>query len=354
MLATTWLQGFFSCHFFIVDLPAGPTVNGILTPLVVCVACLVYKFGLAFRRCLQAQYSGEGAALEVSRRMVRELIGVFPVVFVLTLDMASGLSQLAATVDEHAAHTPHCTHTPHLGFYNSAFRCAQDPVRFPFSFSHGISWLLQHVGNIDHIEGHAVSGIASFALFLSPTACSTFEDAVERAIILEGSPPVTTATAFLTEHDYRRFSAVEDHDEGLRNFAVAGTQAPVFITSLFASQILARGSRTLMDDLLQSRVTKVEFGAIACTAANILLVLLMGSLKGRALSFTNLFAITCSAGVIMVAQLGCLYKVCSDIGRGRHIFHSVRAPRLSAVVPQPAGTAVWLGWACLTKKVQSP
>jgi Na+(H+)/acetate symporter ActP len=64
-------------------------------------------------------------------------------------------------------------------------------------------------------------------------------------------------------------------------FFVALVQGYVFIATLVASQFLARGSRSTVGDLLQSRVTKAEVGAVACTGAKALLVLVvMGSLKG--------------------------------------------------------------------------
>jgi hypothetical protein len=98
-----------------------------------------------------------------------------------------------------------------------------------------------------------------------------------------------------------------------------------------------------MDDLLQSRVTKAEFGAVACTGVNVLLVLAMGSLKGRsrarASKSARLTALIFAIIGILLVQLACLYKLCQDITTGHHKFHSVRAPRLSAVVPQPSETA---------------
>jgi hypothetical protein len=193
--------------------------------------------------------------------------------------------------------------------------------------------------NDDHIQGHLLLGIATLRLFLSPTSYFPFHNATARAATLARSPPVIDDTAVLMVHDFKRFLAVADYEDNLRAFVVALAQGFVFIFTLAASQILVRGSRSTMDDLLQSRVTKAEIGAVACTSVNVLLVLAAGSLKGKQLEFANLVILIFAILGIILAQLACLYRICQDITTGNHSFHSIRAPRLSAVVPQPPEAA---------------
>jgi hypothetical protein len=196
--------------------------------------------------------------------------------------------------------------------------------------------------NADHIQGHLLSGIATLRLFLSPTTYFPFHNATARAATLARILPATDDTAVLMVHDFKRFLAVADYEDNISAFIVAYSQGMVFIFTLVASQILVRGSRSTMDDLLQSRVTKAEFGAVACTGVNVLLVLAMGSLKGRsrarASTSARLTALIFAIIGILLVQLACLYKICRDIAIGNHSFHSIRAPRLSAVVPQPPET----------------
>jgi hypothetical protein len=148
---------------------------------------------------------------------------------------------------------------------------------------------------------------------------------------------VTDDTAALMVHDFKRFLAVADYEDNFRAFWVALAQGMAFIATLVASQVLVRGSRSTMVDLLQSRVTKAEFGAVACTGANVLLVLVMGSLKGKQLGTVTIIGILLAITCVILAQLVCLYKLCQDITTVHHKFHSTRAHRLSAVVPQPPG-----------------
>ena len=41
---------------------------------------------------------------------------------------------------------------------------------------------------------------------------------------------------------------------------------------------------------------------------------------------------------LIIVQLGCLWKICRDVVKGKHEHASTRAPRLSTVVPQAAVT----------------
>jgi hypothetical protein len=332
----TQVQGVYSSHYFFVVVPAAspdgyrPQVFntllyfGLLAPL-------VYKAVLTFRRCLQTQYTVDGAMLKASRDMTNQLLAAAPLLLVFTLAASTGLSGRAASIEEYAAHTPYCVHTPDdLGHYNTAFRCTQDPA-FP-SHAPGLE-------NSDHIQGHLLSGIATPRLFLSPTTYFPFRNATADTATLANSPPVTNHTAVIMEHDYQRFLAVADYEANVSAFVVALAQGLVFIATLVASQVLVRGSRSTMDDLLQSRVTKAEIGAVACTGLNVLLVLVMGSLKGKQLEIGIFQMLFFAILGIILAQLACLYKICRDIAIGNHSFHSIRAPRLSAVVPQPPETA---------------
>jgi hypothetical protein len=137
------------------------------------------------------------------------------------------------------------------------------------------------------------------------------------------------------EHDFRRVLAVADYETNVSAFVVAFAQGVAFIFTLLASQVLVRGSRSTMDDLLQSRVTKAEIGAVACTGLNVLLVLVLGSLKARQLKIGIFVMLFFAVVGILLAQSACLYKLCKDITTGHHKFHGIRAPRLSAVVPIP-------------------
>jgi hypothetical protein len=188
----------------------------------------------------------------------------------------------------------------------------------------------------NHITGHLSSGIATLSLFLSPTTHIAFHDASD-ANKEATRLPLTTHTAGLMEHDFRRFLAVADFESNVRECLVSFNQGVVFIFTLVASQVLARGSRSTIDDLLQWQVTKEEFGAVACAGVNILVVLFVGSLKGNELNIMNLIALTSAVTCIGFAQFACLYKLCRDIATGNHEFHHVRAPRFSAVVPQAPG-----------------
>jgi hypothetical protein len=332
----TVVQGWYSSHFWFVIVPAAiPFGHG--GQVVVMLACfgfslLIYKALLAYRRCLQTQYTADGAILKASRDMINQLLAAAPVLLVFTLAASTGISERVASIEEYAAHTPYCVHTPDdLGNFNTAFQCTQDPA-YP-SYAPGLE-------NADHILGHLSSGIATLRLFLSPTTYFPFHNATVQAATLARSPPVTNDTAVLMAHDFKRFLAVADYEVNFIAFFVALAQGLVFIVTLVASQVLVRGSRSTMDDLLQSRVTKAEIGAVACTGLNVLLVLVMGSLKGKKLELGNFTDLLFAIGCIILAQLACLYKLCGDIATGNHSFHSIRAPRLSAVVPKPPVTAV--------------
>jgi hypothetical protein len=333
----TPLQGFYSSHFNFVVVPAaspfgyGHLVFWTLLCFVM-LAPLYYKASLMFRRCLQTQYSADGAMLNASRNMMNQLLAAAPVLLVFILEASTALSGYTASIEEYAAHTPYCVHTPDdLGEYNTAFRCTQDPA-YPFE-APGLE-------NADHILGHLSSGIATLRLFLSPTTYSPFHNATARAATLARSPPVTDDTAVLMMHDFKRFLAVADYEDNLIAFVVAFTQGVVFIATLVASQVLVRGSRSTMDDLLQSRVTKAEIGAVACTGLNVLLVMVAGSLRAIEYGTGGAVLRVAIIGVLLV-QMACLYKLCKDIITGHHKFHSVRAhrPSTTAVVPHPPETA---------------
>ena len=188
-----------------------------------------------------------------------------------------------------------------------------------------------------------MSGISTPRLFLSPATYFPFHNATARAATLARGPPATDDTAVLMVHDFKRSLAVADYEDNISAFIVAFAQGLVFIITLVASQVLVRGSRSTVDDWLQSRVTKAEFGAVACTGVNVLLVLVMGSLKGKQLDEVNLTALSSAIVGIVLVQVACLYKLCQDITTGNHSFHSIRAPRLSAqkLLPpeSPAGNS---------------
>jgi hypothetical protein len=311
--------------------PFGYGIQVFATLLCFGVAPPIYKALLVYRRCLQTQYLADGAMLKASRNMTKQLLASAPLLIVFVLTASTGLSGLAASIEEYAAHTPYCVHTPDdLGHFNTAFRCTQDPA-YPFN-APGLE-------NDDHIQGHLLSDIATLSLFLSPTAYFPFHNATARAATLARSPPVTDDTDVLMVHDFKRFLAVADYEDNNSAFIVALAQGLVFIFTLVASQVLVRGSRSTMDDLLQSRVTKAEMGAVACTGINVLLVLAAGSLKGKQLEIGNLVILFFAIVGIIFVQVACLYRLCQDITTGNHSFHSIRAPRLSAVVPQPPETA---------------
>jgi hypothetical protein len=327
---TTFVQGVYSSHFWFVVIPAaspaGYGIQAFLTLLFSGVAPLIYKAVLTYRRCLQTQYTADGAMLKASRNMIDQLLAAAPVLLVFALAAFTRLSEYTASIEEYAAHTPHCVHTPDdLGNYNTAFRCTQDPAFPPIA---------PGLENDDHIEGHLLSGIATLRLFLSPTTYLPFSNATADAATLASSPPMTNHTAVLMMHDFRRFLAVADYEANFSVFIVALAQGVVFIVTLVASQVLVRGSRSTMDDLLQSQVTKAELGAVACTGLNVLLVLVAGSLRGKELGLRNLIMLVLAIAGVVLAQLACLYKLCGDITTGNHSFHGIRAPRLSTVVPQ--------------------
>jgi hypothetical protein len=100
------------------------------------------------------------------------------------------------------------------------------------------------------------------------------------------------------------------------------------------SLVLARGTRISINDVLRWRVAKVELGAVVCTAINVILVLFLGSLGGK--EFASLLVkIQAAISAVIIAQLGCLYQTCLDVVRDMHAHISTRAPRVSAVMPQP-------------------
>ena len=73
---------------------------------------------------------------------------------------------------------------------------------------------------------------------------------------------MTDDTVVLVVHDFKRFLAVADYEDNVSAFIVAAAQGMVFIFTLVVSQVLARGSRSTMGDLLQSRVTKAAFALL--------------------------------------------------------------------------------------------
>jgi hypothetical protein len=333
----TMLQGHFSSHFWFVVIPAaGPDGYGIqVLCTLLClgtIAPLLYKNFLACRRCLQTQHIADGAMLTASLGMTKQLLASAPLLIVFVLAASTGLSGLTASIEERATHAPHCVHTPYdRGNFNTAFHCTQDPAH-PF-YAPGFE-------NGDHVNGHLFSGIATLRLFLSPTTYFPFHNATVQAATLARSPPVTDDTAVLMVHDFKRFLAVADYEDNTSAFIMTLAQRFVFILTLVASQVLVRRSRSTMGDLLQSRVTKIEIGAVTCTGVNVLLVLAAGSLKGEQLEAGSLLILLFATLGITFVQLACLYKLYQDITTGdHHKFHSARAPRLSTVVPQPPKTA---------------
>jgi hypothetical protein len=180
------------------------------------------------------------------------------------------------------------------------------------------------------------SGVASYGTFLpSATYPETFALASERAKLLDAMLPAPNATECLMHHDYMRLRAVEVLQEQLKQFFVAAVQGAVFVTTLVASQVLTRVSRTTLSDAVQGRVTKAEFVAFWCTALNGMVALVLTSLRGLELASFEVFnRLVFTATVIVLLQYGCLVKVSNDIMRDKHGFLSERAHRLSAIVPQ--------------------
>ena len=143
-------------------------------------------------------------------------------------------------------------------------------------------------------------------------------------------------------HDLQRLWAVREHDESFVAGLVAVWQGIILLLTVFVSLVLARGARISTNDVLRWRVAKAELGAVACTAINVMLVLLLGSWTGKALASGDaawwgmlLFGIQAAIIAVIIAQLGCLYKTCLDVVRDKHAHISTRAPRVSAVMPQP-------------------
>jgi hypothetical protein len=182
----TGVQGFYSSHFDFVVVPAANPFGygahvfytllcfGMLAPL-------LYKALLAYRRCLQTQYTADGAMLTASLGMTKQLLASTPLLIVFVLAASTGLSKSTASIEEYAAHTPYCVHTPDdLGNYNTAFRCTQNPA-YPI-YAPGLE-------NDDHLNGHLASGIATLSLFLSPITYFPFHNATARAATLARSPP---------------------------------------------------------------------------------------------------------------------------------------------------------------------
>ena len=179
----------------------------------------------------------------------------------------------------------------------------------------------------NHILGHKLSGIASHSLFLSTTTYITnFTDAVERAKTLNRSPPTTTATTDLTDHDNRRSLAVAQHDENMGAFVVAFAQGGVLVIAAVAAQVLTRVARNHMEIVLQGKLTKMEAGVVLATVANVLLVLYLGSLKGKDIALDLVFYVMGFVWFFLLVQLTCLYQVCSAVIDGHHSPLAERAP----------------------------
>ena len=318
----TNFQGFFSSPFMIVD---HAEAHNYFSQIFFSVSAIVGIFVVvrtleASRRCLQTQYLDEGKMMNASRRVLLELVAFAPLVFlVITVGAASGVSGVVAANEQYAQYTPLCTHTPlDRGQYSTAYRCIQEEGG-------------GRLENDDHIYGHLRSEVALVALFVDSQTHLNLAEA-------QSLPPhSTTTTHVLMHHDFQRFKAVEDYEEAASAFAVAFVQGIVLVYSLLVSLVLNRGARISMEDLLRWRLTKAELGAVVCTGTNVMLVLLLGSLRGKDLADGTQLIIFFIMVANIILQLGFLNKLCHDILRGKHSFHKTRAPRMStvAVAPQP-------------------
>jgi hypothetical protein len=274
------------------------------------------------RRCLQAQYPKGDKMLEASRKVFLHILGTGPILLVFTLNCANGLSQFVAANEEYAAHTPLCSHTPHnRGRYNTAYSCNAPEL-------YGMT-----VDRVNHIRGHSTLGIASLPLYLGVDTHLNFTEAVALGEAALAQPPTTNVTAELMHNDFVRLTAVRDYDEAWIAYLVAVFQGTILLLTVFVSLVLARGARFSTNDVLLWRVAKAELVAVACTAINVMLVLLLGSLGGKERASSINVIQTLIVAVVFV-QLGCLHKTCHDIVREKHVHVSTRAPRASAVVPQ--------------------
>ena len=189
----------------------------------------------------------------------------------------------------------------------------------------------------DHVGSHTKFGIASLPLFLGVDTHLDFREAMARGKAVLEQPPVTNVTTVLMHHDSQRLSAAKEHHEAFVASGVAFNQGLIFLLTVVVSLVLARGARISTHDVLRWRVAKAEVGAVACTATNVGLVLLLGSLGPKALASVEvLWGIIFAIVALIIVQLGCLWKTCRDIVKGKHEHASTRAPRLSTVVPQAA------------------
>jgi hypothetical protein len=336
----TWVHAFFTSRFEIVEIPDEIGFYGIQIFNLIAVAIimlLAYTSLAKFRTCFQKIYGAR--LLLVAFTMTKEFIAVFPIILYFTLEVAFAVSEFAVSDEIYAKHTPFCVHTPNdLGELNTAYRCEQDPTN-PDPYA--------RTGHGRHILGHSWSGIASRAVFLSPTAhIETFALATERAAVLDASLLEPGVTASLHEHDYQRFQAVDDYEELVVAGLVNGIHAVIFIASLIATQVLGRASRTSMGDAVQGRVTKAEFCAYWCSGLAGLMALGANSMRRKELTSQAVMILLVATVVVILIQWGCLVKVCRDIDHGAHAFLPVRAPRPSslprqsvAVAPQPIEAA---------------
>jgi hypothetical protein len=253
--------------------------------------------------------------LAASRKVFLEILGTGPFIFALTLNGATGLSQFVAAIEEYAMHTPLCSHTPHnLGNFNTAYSCEGD-------------------GMINHIHDHAGLGIASFPLYLGVDAHLNFTEAVALGEAALAQPPTTSVTADLMHNDFQRLQAVREYDEVAAAIVVDFWQGIVLTSTVFVSLVLARGALISTNDVLRWRVAKAEFGAVGCTATNVMLVLALGSSRSDQRYLYGGVRYWVLIDIILTVQMGCLYKTCHDIVRDKHVHVSTRAPRASAVVP---------------------
>jgi hypothetical protein len=128
----------------------------------------------------------------------------------------------------------------------------------------------------DHVGSHTKFGIASLPLFLGVDTHLDFREAMARGKAVLEQPPVTNVTTVLMHHDSQRLSAAREHHEVIIAFIVAFFQGLIFLLTVVVTLVLARGARISTNDVLRWRVTKAEVGAVACTATNVMLVLLLG------------------------------------------------------------------------------
>jgi hypothetical protein len=268
----------------------------------------------------------------MSFSMTKAWLAVFPIVAYFTLETAYATSGFAVSNERYAEHTPYCEYTPNsLGSYNTAYRCTQDAA-------HQDLGIRSERG--DHILGHLYSGVASGAVFLSPTTYyETFAIATEHAAKIDTTLPMTNITTTLQQHDFERFQAVGDYEEHFRTYFVNLSQGVVFIATIIATQVLTRASCTSMGDAVQGRVTKVEFVAFWCTALNGCVALLLNSMSTYDLDVNTMAVMMMLVVAIILVQFGCLLKVCHDILHNKHALLLKRGPRASAVAPQPTKPA---------------